>query len=239
MDRSGDYFSTTPNAQSGIDHHANGATTPGDGSSDATTQSPVDGDSQEKPKETGSLFGKKFRMNFPKKLGRTSTEVKPTVVDEKSETSEQSEEKEDKLIQDSFLGSIQKIRYDYEEQLQMSPEQPLPVGISPSLPDETPKLRLPPDTTIIIQEDRPDSGGIVDLYSGTIESARQDADLIEQTGPMWLGDLLLRVSPCYFRNRPYGTDFTKNQTPFKETSKVSFVLLPFQDLLPSIAGSDG
>lgn len=195
IDKSGDYFSTTPNVQSGTEHHTNGATTPGDGSSDATTQSPVDGDSQEKPKETGSLFGKKFRMNFPKKLGRTSTEVKPTVVDERSETSEHSEEKEDKLIQDSFLGSIQKVRYDYEEQLQMNPEQPLPVGITPSLPDETPRLELPPATTIIIQEDRPDSGGIVDLYSGTIETAGQDADLIEQTGPMWLGDLLLRVSP--------------------------------------------
>lgn len=193
MDKPGDYFSVAPAVQNSSDSNANGSTTPGDGSSEATTQSPVDGDNTDKPKETSSLFGKKFRMNFPKKLGRTSTEVKPTVVDEKSEGSEKSEEKEDRLVQDSFLGSIQKIRYDYDEQLQITPEQPPTVGITPSLPNETPRLRLPRSTTIIIQEDRPDSGGIVDLYSGTIESVGEDADIIEQTGPMWLGDLLLRV----------------------------------------------
>ena len=75
----------------------------------------------------------------------------------------------------------------------MTPLQFPPVGITPSLPTETPELRLPLSTTIIIQEDRPDSGGIVDLYSGTIGSSGEDANLIEQTGPMWLGDLLLRV----------------------------------------------
>ena len=193
LEKLGDYFSAAPNEQTASDEDAKGATTPGETSSEATTQSPVDTDTQEKPKETTSLFGKKFRMNFPKKLGRTSAEVKPAVVDEKSEGSEKSEEKEDKLVQDSFLGSIQKIRYEYEEQLQMIPSQGPPVGITPSLPNETPELNLPPSTTIIIQEDRPDSGGIVDLYSGTIESLGEDADLIEQTGPMWLGDLLLRV----------------------------------------------
>ena len=193
LDKLGDYFSSTPNEHNSSDGDVKVPTTPGDASSEATTQSPVDTETQEKPKETTSLFGKKFRMNFPKKLGRTSTEVKPTVVDEKSEGSEKSEEKEDKMVQDSFLGSIQKIRYDYEEQLHVNPSQFPPLGITPSLPNETPELRLPRSTTIIIQEDRPDSGGIVDLYSGTIDSAGEDADLIEQAGPMWLGDLLLRV----------------------------------------------
>ena len=193
LEKFGDYFSATPHEQNASDEDAKGATTPGDTSSEATAQSPADAENQEKPKETTSLFGKKFRMNFPKKLGRTSTEVKPAVVDEKSEGSEKAEEKEDKLVQDSFLGSIQKIRYDYEERLQTIPSQCPPVGITPSLPNETPELKLPRSTTIIIQEDRPDSGGIVDLYSGTIESAGDDADLIEKTGPMWLGDWLLRV----------------------------------------------
>ena len=239
LDKSGDYFSAAPNVRNSSEGNANNSTTPVDGSSEPVTHSPVDGENQEKPKEAGSLFGKKFRMNFPKKLGRTSSEVKPAVVDEVSEGSEKSEEKEEKLIEDSLMGSIQRIRYDYEEQLQMTPEQPPPVGITPSLPSETPELRLPRSTTIIIQEDRPDSGGIVDLYSGTIDSTRGDTDVIEQTSPMWLGDLLLRVRTLCFHMQYFSTDTTKNQIPFKETSKVSFVLLPFQELLPSIAGSDG
>ena len=193
LDKPGDYFSAAPNVQGPSDTNAKGSTTPGDGSGEATTQSPVDADNQEKPKESGLLFGKKFRMNFPKKLGRASTEVKPAVVDEKSEGSEKSEEKEERLVQDSLFGSIQKIRYDYEEHLQNNQGQYPPNGITPCPSSETPELTLPQNTTIIIQEDRPDSGGIIDLYSGTIASAGKDADMIEHTGPMWLGDFLFRV----------------------------------------------
>lgn len=145
-------------------------------------------------------------MNFPKKLGRTSVDAKPPVVDEKSEGSEKSEDREEKLIQDNFFGTIQKIRHDYDEHLQIDATDSLPIGITPSLPNETPELRLPPYTTIIIQEDRADAGGVADIYRGTISSVGHDADLIEQTGPMWLGDLLLRVcnytwTACLFKLR--------------------------------------
>ena len=132
-------------------------------------------------------------MNFPKKLGRSSVEVKPIVVDDKSEESDKSSEKEDKIVEDNFYGIVQKIRNDYDEQLLASPGGPLPTGISPSLPTETPILKPPPFTTVIIQEDRPDSGGVADLYRGTVNSVGKDADVIEKTAPMWLGDLLLRV----------------------------------------------
>ena len=132
-------------------------------------------------------------MNFPKKLGRTSVDAKPPIVDEKSETSEKSEDKEEKLVYDNFFGSVQKIRHEYHEQLQLSPNRPLHPGITPSLPNETPELRLPPNTAVIIQEDRPDAGGVADLYRGTVSSVGREVDLVEQAGPMWLGDLLLRV----------------------------------------------
>ena len=132
-------------------------------------------------------------MNFPKKLGRTSVDAKPTIVDEKSETSEKSEDKEEKLVHDNLLGSVQKIRHRYHEQLQLDPNRPLHSGITPSLPSETPELRLPPNTAVIIQEDRPDAGGVADLYRGTVSSVGSDVDLVEQAGPMWLGDLLFRV----------------------------------------------
>lgn len=198
-DKSEDYFTALPIPRSPSDN-VKGPTTPGDTSLEAVTQSPVDAEREEKPKEGGSIFGKKFRMNFPKKLGRTSVDAKPPVVDEKSADSEVSEDKEDKPIEDSFFGAVQKIRHEYATQLQMESREPLPFGIIPSLPTETPELRLPPSTSIIIQEDRPDSGGVADLYRGTVSSAGRDADVIERTGPIWLGDLLLRVKnrcPCF------------------------------------------
>ena len=189
-DRTSDYFSSIAQAKSPVDGQSKGPVTPGDTALEAAASSPVDADKEER---SSSLFGKKFRMNFPKKLGRTSQDVKPAVVDEKSEESDKSEEKEDKTIQDNFFGTIQKIRYDYEECIQRRPSQHLAPGITPSSFNETPLLELPLSTTVIIQEERPDSGGVADLYRGTISSVGSDADLIERTGPMWLGDLLLKV----------------------------------------------
>jgi len=191
-EKSNDYFSSSTQHKGPGDGQTKVPITPGDALQEATTQSPVDGDKDEKTKE-GGLFGKSFRMKFPKKLGRASTDVKPAVVDEKSEESDKSEEKEDKTVQDNFFGSIQKIRYDYEERLQYEASQHLPSSITPSSLNETPMLRLLPYTTVIIQNERPDSGGVADLYRGTISSVGIDADLIEKVGPMWLGDLLLKV----------------------------------------------
>ncbi|KAK0511970.1 hypothetical protein JMJ35_005098 [Cladonia borealis] len=222
MDRSSDYFTSNNQPKGASDAQPKTPGPPGEPSSDTGTQSPVDGEKEEKSKEGGSLFGKGFRMKFPKKLGRTSTDVKPAVVDEKSEESDKSEEKDDRTIQDSFYGCIQKIRYEYEERMQNDPSRHLSSGITPSPLSETPILRPPPFTTVIIQDERPDSGGVADLYTGTVSSVGHDADLIEKVAPTWLGDLLL-----------------KNQMPPKEIPKVSFVLLPFQDLLPSIASPDG
>ena len=194
-DRASDYFSSNAQAKSPVDGLSKGPVTPGDSSLEAATSSPVDTDKEEK---SSSLFGKKFRMNFPKKLGRTSQDVKPAVVDEKSEDSDKSEEKEDKMVQDNFFGTIQKIRYEYEERIQHGPSQHLAPGITPSSFNETPLLQPPPYTTVMIQEDRPDSGGVADLYRGTISSVGNDADMIERTGPMWLSDLLLKVC-CILR----------------------------------------
>lgn len=195
-----DYFSNNP--QNLLDDHVRVPATPGEGPLEAAPQSPVDVDKEEKTKEIATLFGKKFRMNFPKKLGRSSAEAKPLVIDEKPEGSDKSEGKEDKIVEDNFFGVVQKIRNEYEEPRQSNPAHIMPTGMCPSSSNETPLLRPPPSTTVIIQEDRPDSGGVEDLYRGTVGSSGQDADLIERTGPMWLGDLLLRVlpkSPCIFQ----------------------------------------
>ena len=190
---SGDYFSSNPPSPA-PQQEANVTTTASNGAQpEPPPQSPSEADKGEKTKESNSLFSKKFRMNFPKKLGRTSVEAKPIVVDEKAEESDKSSDKEDKTVEENFLGVVQKIRYDYDEQITTTVGEPIQSNLAPSLPNETPRLNPPPFATVIIQEDRPDSGGVVDLYRGTVASTGQDADLIEKAAPMWLGDLLLRV----------------------------------------------
>ena len=199
-ERKNDYFAPSAQARSPIDGQGTKSpNTPGDisleGTSLISAQTALDVDKEEKAKE-GGIFGKGFRMKFPKKLARPSTDVKPVVVDEKSEESDKSE-KEDRTIQDNLYGTIQRMRFEHEERIVMQPSEYLQTSITPSLLNETPKLQLPPFTTVIIQDERPDSGGVADLYRGTISSVGLDADLIENVAPTWLGDLLLRVSQIH------------------------------------------
>ena len=195
-DRSSDYFSSIPNShQSEASSENNKApATPGEGPPGITPTSPTD-DKEEKKK--GSLFGKNFKMTFPKnmKLGRTSTETKPAAASEEKpeDVSDKSSEPGEKVFEDSLFGVIEKIRHEYEEQARTRPDQPLSMGITPSLPNETPILWPPSDTLIIIQEDDPDSGGVADLYRANIGALGRDADVVEKVAPMWLGDLLLKV----------------------------------------------
>lgn len=211
----GDYFTNAPLPSA---DPPKPAATP---SEPEVPQSPLTTDKQGNGKESG-IFGKKFKMSFgSKKVHRsasTATE-KPVVEVEKSEGSETSEPVE-KEVDDSFAGIIQKVHQEYDKQLADQPDQAIESGMTPSLPNETPVLKPPAMTTVIIQEET--SGGSADLYRGTVGTVGSDADLIVDRAPMWLGELLLR-----------------NRIPFKEPVKVSFVLQPWQDLLPSIAGPDG
>ena len=189
-ERNSDYFSSNPNShQSEASSEKEKApATPNEVPATSNPTSPVD----EKKK---GLFGKNFKMAFPKniKLGRNSIDTKPVVAaEEKPDESDKSSEKET-VFEDNFLGVIQRIRHDYEEQAKIDPEKPLSIGMAPSLPIETPVLRPPASTMVIIQEDNPESGGVADLYRGGINVLDKDADLIEKVAPMWLGDLLLRV----------------------------------------------
>lgn len=195
-----DYFSSTSGGGGGHNNHNQSEAssesnkvplTPGGTAEHATPTSPT----EEKKK---GLFGKKFPMTFSKKTAasRTSTEVKaPVALEEKSDTASfKSSEKEEKVIEDNLFGVIQKIRQEYDDHLESKPDQPLPPGITPSLPIETPVLRPPPHTTVIIQEDNPESGGLADQYRGEIGDLGNEADTLEKIAPMWLGDLLLKVS---------------------------------------------
>ncbi|KAI1851621.1 hypothetical protein JX266_003083 [Neoarthrinium moseri] len=220
-----DYFGSGISA---ADAPAKAATTPAPAEKEPETpKSPTDA----KEKDTGkspTAFGKKFRMGMSfgtKKLGRSASSTqpeKPVVVEEKKDEENKSESSSnhEKEVDDSFYGVIQKIHNEYEKQLQDNPEQLVETQINPSLPIDTPVLKLPSGTRVIIQEET--SGGSANLYRGTVETVGIHADIIEQKAPMWLGEVLLL-----------------NNIPPKDPVKVSFVLHPWKDTLPSIATADG
>lgn len=250
-----DYFSST--ARPHNPDINNQAKTPGETGQDEPT-TPAASDAKD---TIPGLFGKKFRMNMSafsgmKKLGRTVTNdnktSKTSAPDERSSDMESDSHSEhtnqSRIVDDTLLGTVQKIRYAYEDLLQeqlvaqqaydngLPVAEPgkfeLPTAIMPSLPQDTPVLKPPAGTTILIQEDRPEAGGVADLFEGTVGSLGEKCGLLETSAPMWLGEVLLR-----------------NQIPYKDVVKISFCLEPWKGesgkgadtldgILPSIA-ADG
>ncbi|KAI0015626.1 WD domain-containing protein [Xylariomycetidae sp. FL0641] len=196
-------------------------------SKDETPKSPVVGKEKDKDKGPSTPFSKKFRMNMSfgskktARSGSSATADKPTVVEEKPEENKsESSSNHEKEVEDNFRGVIQRMRNEYERQLIDNPDKPIETKITPGLPIDTPVLKLPAGTRVIIQEET--SGGSANLYRGSVMTVGADADIIEEKAPMWLGEVLLM-----------------NQIPPKDPVKVSFVLHPWQDSLPSIAAADG
>ncbi|EMR72020.1 putative wd repeat-containing protein 5b protein [Eutypa lata UCREL1] len=180
---SDDYFS---GGISSADVAAKPATTPVaveiPANKEEASQSPTDGKAKEKEKEKeaksqSTPFSKKFRM-----------------VEEKSdENKSESSSNHEKEFDENFRGVIQKIQNEYEKQLQENPDKIVETKVTPSLPIDTPVLKLPPGTRVIIQEET--SGGSANLYRGTVETVGVDADIIEEKAPMWLGEVLLTLLP--------------------------------------------
>lgn len=156
-------------------------------------QSPAEPDKEER-KKGSSLFGKKFRMDFPKKLTRTSTDTKPQIQEEKIEESEISSIKEEKTYEANISGVIDRIRNDYEEFLSSNPSRDLVTSITPSAENETPRLNIPPRTAVFIQEETGDTAVASDLYRGSVGRIGQEIERLEKAIPHWLGELLLKVS---------------------------------------------
>lgn len=152
-------------------------------------QSPAEPDKEERKK--GSFFGKK--LNFPKKLGRTSTDIKPQILEEKPEESEISSVKEEKVYEANISGVIDRIHDDYEEFLSNNPGRDLVTAITPSADNETPRLDIPPRTAVFIQEETGDTAVASDLYRGSVGLIGQDIERLEKAIPHWLGELLLKV----------------------------------------------
>ena len=193
-----DYFGqvSSPNGNSNGKDKPAASTEGAADSKEETVSSPTDADTP--AKKGKGMFGKKFNMSFNMKKFSTGTAIaepaKPAAVDEKAEDSDaQSTKTDEKTIEDNFYGSLQRIRQGYEEQLAAGATK-LESQIAPSLPNDTPVLKPPASTTILIQEDRPEAGGVADLFEGKVSSLAQQADLIEKSAPMWLAEVLLRVS---------------------------------------------
>ncbi|GAB7362309.1 hypothetical protein MBLNU230_g2327t1 [Neophaeotheca triangularis] len=248
-DRNSDYFSANRNPindskSPATPSEADGATTPSGGDASET---------KETPSKFGKKFRMNMSFkNMSKSLSRTSDSTskdttsnpKPAAVEETKEEAESdshsTQTSNSRSTEDNLLGVVQKLRFAYEDSLQAQlqnsqafdnglpvPEPgpiDIPSSINPSLPAETPVLKPPLHTTILIQEDRPEAGGVADLFEGTVGALGlpETTDRVEKVAPAWLGEVLLR-----------------NQVPAKDIVKISFVLEPMAGSgLPSIA-ADG
>jgi WD repeat-containing protein 48 len=230
---SGDYFSTESNSNAHVNSSPKNGLLLGETASEdiPPPQPPVTPPAdkeKEKDEKDSSLFAK-WRPFGNKKLGRSaSTDMgsKSTLPTSDEKPSEQAaiEEAIDKpdLTGETLAGVIKKIRSTYQIQVRETQGESSVSLLTPSLPQETPVLKPPRNTTIIVQEDKPDSGGVADLYRGTVGCVGEDADLLESVTPAWLGEVLLL-----------------NRIPLKDTIKISFVLIPWQDELPYLPSESG
>ena len=196
-ERNSDYFTVNGEHQShNASYNVNDDRLSTDDTEETSPRSPSEATEKDtQGKEGSALFGKKLRMPFGmKKISKvTSSDAKNAKSEEKTEDSDsKSSQADERVIEDSLFGVIQRIRFEYEDQLQDG-VQTLESRITPSPPTDTPLLNPPANTIILIQEERPEHGGVADLFEGTVGSSGQFAGLIEKVGPMWLGNVLLKV----------------------------------------------
>lgn len=192
-DRSSDYFTTKMQGTSADTEKSPGEQTP------TAVQSPTEPDKEEKKKGGSSLFSKKFR-EFPRKLGRAPSEVKPQQIQEEGQKvadSDKSSVKEERTFENNLGGLVERIQHGYSEHLTANPGQELTSAISPIPENETPVLEISPRTAVFIQEETGDTALACDLYRGSVGTVSEDILKLEKSIPMWLAELLLKVSIIY------------------------------------------
>jgi len=183
----GDYFGSAATTNGNSGEH--GKPTEGKEafaeSKEETVQSPSEPDTP--AKKGKGMFGKKFNMTFTMKKFSAATpvteQVKPTVDDKSDDSDSRSTKTDEKNMEANFLSTIHEIRQGYQDQLSAGASR-LETKLTPSLPSDTPVLKPPASTTILIQEDRPDAGGVTDLFEGQVGSLGLQADLVEKVAPM-------------------------------------------------------
>lgn len=188
--------------------------------------SPSESDATASQKSGGSSFSKRLKASFSaRKVAKTTSLETPKAAiqeEERSgdEASSKSSQAGDKTYEDSFKGYLEKLRAEY---LTLSKAgQAVPTLLAPSLPSDTPMITIPSNTVVVVQEDRPESGGVVDLFEGEIGALAQHVDTIEHVAPVWLAEALLR-----------------NTLAKKEPLKMTFVLEAKDNSVPSLVQPTG
>lgn len=221
-------------------------TTPAPYQSPTEPRSPEASDT---PDKFGKKLRKNMISGF-KKLGRAhssdvaKTEIEPDMhvsfttnlpVSPEGRESQSTDSADNQESDETMHALIKRVQQEYADQLehvQSSTDQDTPqlnedttLGIpsllTPVMPADLPRLCIPPDVLILIQEDRPAAGGAYDLFESTVSNLDTRVDDFERAAPRWLGEFLLR-----------------DRLPAKEIAKQAFVLEPWQLSLPSIA-NDG
>ncbi|KAI9660269.1 MAG: hypothetical protein M1831_003577 [Alyxoria varia] len=233
-DQAQDYFSNRPAPTSNEGDETRHSGKSSNSSSDGHGEDPTTADSEKSQNsDKNKSLSKRLRSTFaPKRLGKvtSSSETQKVTGSEKGESTEEnsSEGSSDPsaIVKDttdhSLLSVVQRIRRQYSQHFDSARTGAIKTLIAPSLPSETPVLKVPSLTSIIIQEEQPDSGGVIDVFECTANEIRNNVDLLESIAPSWLGNVLL-----------------KNEIPPKETPKVTFMLRPYKDLLPHVTDRDG
>lgn len=190
-----DYFSA-PSNTAGADEPRTPGTTLTTVNTTATTQ-PA---STNAPPETPSGSKLSFGKLWGKKANRNSTsEEKRSVIDENAAKTDNADAEPIKPVEvfDETLGGVLKrMRQDYASGIGAS-DGTIKTAICPSLPNDTPVIKHTSEMVVIIQEDKPDSGGVKDVYRGTIGQLGAEADDLEKVVPAWVAEAILFVS-CLF-----------------------------------------
>ncbi|KAF8430329.1 hypothetical protein EV426DRAFT_570495 [Tirmania nivea] len=193
-----------------------------------STEPPSEGGTQGQ----GIFFGGLGKFRLGSKKAKNDPSSKPTSNADDRKLSSESDPSNsnasnttptataDRIYSETLGGMIKKLRASYSASDEKDKQQHhVSSKLTPCPATEAPLLTPPPNTAIIIQSDHPDSGGVSDLYRGTAGSVAEPADikLLEEHAPAWLGEVLLL-----------------NKVPVKEPFKISFVLVPWEGLLPQI-----
>ncbi|KAK9469719.1 hypothetical protein V1512DRAFT_256887 [Lipomyces arxii] len=200
---------------SGVTDYFSAVSSPSQSGNTPTNTTSTDATEPEDVTSPSSLMGRlrsfgKGRLNKAAQLEKSQDSL-PSKLEDSATTAATEESKPEPSYDDTLAGVLQKIKAENEDTAGS--------GMTVSPANETPIIAIPPETAIIISEQRVDAGGTVDLYRGTVASCGDPADVetLEDAAPGWLADFLLL-----------------SKTPQKELAKVSFVLQPYDDALPAL-----
>jgi len=175
--------------------------TPGTNLSNINTTATQPASTANVPPETPSGSKLSFGKLWGKKANRNSTsEEKRPVIDEnaaKAESAETEPVKPAEVYDETLGGVLKRMRREYASGGAAS-DGTIKSAICPSLPNDTPVIKHTSEMVVIIQEDKPDSGGVKDVYRGTIGQLGAEADELEKVLPAWVAEAILFVSLCLY-----------------------------------------